>query len=45
MPRAWTDYLVQPKVMQKGHKIWYIELKDPVQVRVTYDSSQGSNEI
>jgi len=45
VPWAWTDYLAHPKVMQKGHEIWYIELKDPVQVRVTYDSIQGISEI
>ena len=43
--QAWTDYLVHPKVMHNGHEIWYIELKDPVQVRVTYDSSPGISEV
>jgi len=45
VPRAWTDYLVHPKVMQKQREIWYIECKDPVQVRVSYHRSQGISEI
>jgi len=31
--------------MEKGHEIWYMECKEPVKFRFTYNRSQGISKI
>jgi len=31
--------------MEIGHEIWYLECKEPLLIRVTYDSFEGINKV
>jgi len=40
-----TNPFIRTSVKEKRHDIWYVECKEPVEDRVTYDSCKRISEV